>query len=152
MVSYLPIFYFSSTVSCSSLPVVWSDVLCRVQCHHLPHHHLRPHGNEPRPRCQVQCPSDCHGHCRHHQPGGHPHSRRDLRHGGCLAHRTGWDLTTHITASVLLMCITLGQLISFFGCPSSPIRSPTRHESLIWATPGTLEKLFLSVSHHRDFL
>lgn len=114
IVSYLPIFYFSSTVSCSSLPVVWSDVLCRVQCHHLPHHHLRPNGNEPRPRCQVQCPSDCHGHRRHHQPGGHPHSRRDLRHGGCLAHRTGWDLTSHITASVLLMCITLGQLISFF--------------------------------------
>lgn len=103
--------YFISCPLVSFLPVVWSDVRCCVQRHYLPHHHLRPHGNESRPRRQVQCPSDCHSHRRHHQPSGHPHSRRDLWHGGCLAHRTGWDFTTAI---LITACASLLVNLSLF--------------------------------------
>lgn len=145
MVSYLPIFHFSSTCSC--LPVVWSDVRCCVQRHHLPHHHLRPHGNESRPRGQVQCPSDRHSHRRHHQPSGHPHSRRDLRHGGCLAHRTGWDFTTaiHIT-------VTFGQHISFLDVLLPFFAYPQGMNLWFELLQEGCRKLCLSVSHHRDFL
>lgn len=66
---------------------VWAHLLCSFRGHHLPHHSVGPHGDEPRPGDQGQRPRDGHCHRRHHQPRGHPDSGRNLRLCGSVADR-----------------------------------------------------------------
>lgn len=53
------------------LLLVWIDVFSSFQRNHLPHHSVRPDGDEPRPGDQVQRSGDGDGHCGHHQPSGY---------------------------------------------------------------------------------
>lgn len=144
-----------------SLSVVWCNLFRRVQRYNLPHHHLRTHGDEPGPRGQVQRAGDRHGHRRHHQSGGHSHSGWDLWNGGCLAHRTGWEIVRIFIYSHDILHkkdTSFGHIPNTIccSCPFIPFPPTARHESLIeFLCPPLLEHwriLGLSVGHQRDFL
>lgn len=68
-----------------SLLPVWADVFCGFRRNHLPDHSVRPDGDEPGPRDQVQCSGNSDGHCSHHQPCGYPGSGRNLWSSGTVA-------------------------------------------------------------------
>lgn len=72
----------------SVLFLVWPDLFRSLRGHHLPHHGVRPDGDEPRPGDQIQRAGNGDSHGGHHQPGGHPDPGRDLRQRGAVADRT----------------------------------------------------------------